>query len=224
MSLILDALRKSDVEHARQKAPGVATTTVHSAPPQRSALWLIVLIALLLNAAFLAWLVWGRDSGDAPASAPAPAAVVDNTSLVDIAAAPPEPVIPSTKANVRSLLDETIREAAATRELQPANVQAEPASVPVPATNTPTVLTEPDDPNLSLPTLDELRATRRTSLPDLSIALHVYNADPASRFAFIAGRKVTEGSQLDNGARIVEITPYGVILTHNGERLLLPRE
>ena len=72
MSLILDALRKSDVERSRQQAPQVAANAAAGAP-DRGRRWVPPVLALLLvNAALLGWLLLKppappRDSG-APAA------------------------------------------------------------------------------------------------------------------------------------------------------------
>ncbi|MEO0574927.1 MAG: general secretion pathway protein GspB [Pseudomonadota bacterium] len=233
MSLILDALRKSDVEHARQKAPGIATAPAPSDQKPRSLWWYAVPALLLVNAAFLAWLAFSaNDSTPSTKAAPDVVAVPVSTARdassqtnaapardIPIAA---EPIIPSRKANVRSLLDET---ATLDDPARNAAIDVSVASATPQTTNTITNAgAVTDDPGLALPTLNELRADGSVSLPDLSIALHVYNASPDSRFAFIGGRKVSEGGRLQSGPSVVEITPYGVILDYEGRRFLLPRE
>lgn len=218
MSLILDALRKSDVEHARQKAPGIATTPASAEPAARSVWWYAVPALLLVNAAFLAWLA--LNSGKQPQNSTSVTPATTNPQPVLPAAS--EPIIPSRKADVRSLIDETATDGRDTRT-SPQNTAT--ASVQPKTTNTPVQpVTLADDPGLQLPTLNELRANGTISLPDLSIALHVFNDSPADRFAFIGGRKVSEGGRLESGPSVVEITPYGVILDYQGRRFLLPRE
>jgi general secretion pathway protein B len=56
----------------------------------------------------------------------------------------------------------------------------------------------------------------------MKLSMHVYDPDPARRFAIIDGQRVTEGSQLGS-ATVVEIRHDGVLLDVSGRRVLLPR-
>ncbi len=62
-----------------------------------------------------------------------------------------------------------------------------------------------------------------TGLPELTVDLHIYAADPAKRAVFINGRRYTQGARIAEGPVVAEITPEGVVLTHRGRRFLLPR-
>ena len=73
-------------------------------------------------------------------------------------------------------------------------------------------------------TLDELRLAGTTQLPELHLDIHVYAEEPAERFVFVNMNKHREGSRLDEGPVVSEITPEGVVLEHQGRRFLLPRE
>ena len=60
-------------------------------------------------------------------------------------------------------------------------------------------------------------------LPELSVDLHIYAADPAKRAVFINGRRYTQGTQIAEGPMLEEITPEGAVLNYRGRRFLLPR-
>jgi general secretion pathway protein B len=62
------------------------------------------------------------------------------------------------------------------------------------------------------------------NLPQLRLDLHVYAASPQDRFALINMHKLHEGDSLPEGVRVENITPDGVIMSHNGSKFLLPRE
>ena len=72
MSLILDALRKSDVERSRQHAPQIAGAAAAATPrPERR--WLLPVLGLLaVNAVLLAWVLLRPGGGaiDAPGEPP----------------------------------------------------------------------------------------------------------------------------------------------------------
>ena len=56
----------------------------------------------------------------------------------------------------------------------------------------------------------------------MKLSMHVYNPDPALRFAIIDGQRVGEGAQLGS-AIVLEIRRDGVLLDVSGRRVLLPR-
>jgi len=74
------------------------------------------------------------------------------------------------------------------------------------------------------PTLQEVRARGAINLPDLHLDIHVFSSDPKDRFVFVNMTKLREGSTLAEGPVINEITPEGVVLRHEGQVFLLPRE
>ena len=60
-------------------------------------------------------------------------------------------------------------------------------------------------------------------LPELSVDLHVFAADPAKRAVFINGRRYTQGAQIAEGPVVEEITREGAVLSWRGRRFVLPR-
>jgi general secretion pathway protein B len=66
--------------------------------------------------------------------------------------------------------------------------------------------------------------TQGANLPQLRLDLHVYAAKPQDRFALINMHRMHEGDSLQGGVRVDEITPDGVVMSHNGSKFLLPRE
>jgi general secretion pathway protein B len=224
MSLILDALRKSEAERRRGQAPDVFAATP-GAPPARAPaprVWpLLLLGAMLLGSAWLIWQAGGergesvpdgdadralpRDAVDAPAGSPPPRIIVVP------APAPPPPVArPSRSADAQSPLPTAV---APTPSPTPAAAPPLLAPVPVPDA----VATEPE-----LPPVAVLDAATRAALPPLKLTMHVYADDPARRFAIVDGQRVAEGARL-GAAVVAQIRRDGVVIDVDGRRLLLPK-
>jgi hypothetical protein len=85
MSFILDALKKSEAERARQAGPALLEMRIVR-PKRRVALWIVVLALLLsVNLAVLLWFALLREPAAAPAAAPAGAPVVAAPAAAGIA-------------------------------------------------------------------------------------------------------------------------------------------
>ncbi len=74
-------------------------------------------------------------------------------------------------------------------------------------------------------TLKQMPESYRADFPQISIDVHVSNADPARRFVLINGRRYREGEALAEGPRIVGIVEEGIVFDYRGEKVLyvLPR-
>lgn len=219
MSFILDALKKSENERQQQATTEFATIPSAAAAPATPR-WIWVLIGLLvINIAIVAVAMLRPGSEptvalpaaiDTPAArTTAPAAAADEASFAERIST----------ANVQ-------RPAPAPREASPTPRQVAAAPLPRDAA---TVDSGPqpmvdERSSLALPTLNEIRLNDGVQLPDLHIDIHVYGAAPADRFVFINMQKHQEGSVLDSGPRVEEITPDGVVLDYRGTRFVLPRE
>ncbi len=105
---------------------------------------------------------------------------------------------------------------------------SEPASAPPPAPD-PTLVpaaplaTAPTPAEALPPPIAELPPQATAGLPELSVDLHVYTADPAKRTVFINGRRYQQGGVLPEGPVVEEITREGAVLRYRGRRFLLPR-
>ncbi len=60
-----------------------------------------------------------------------------------------------------------------------------------------------------------------TPLPRLALDVLVYSETPAERLVFINGRKYVEGQTVDGETVVEQITPDGVVLDHQGRRIVL---
>lgn len=230
MSLILDALRKSEAERRRGAAPSLYSSlptpgTRRRPTALRHLPWIV--LAVLLAVALFAFY---RD--DAPATDPQPAQAVDageesaavsadtgfETAAAVVAASAPKPpaaVASSAAPAPAPRVDPTVNPPAA----------AAPAAAPAPASVAlaPVAPTAPaNEAEEQLPPVAILDTSTRAALPALKLSMHFYSAEPERRFAIIDGQRVVEGTQLGAGV-VTQIRRDGVVLDVNGRRVLVPR-
>ncbi len=105
---------------------------------------------------------------------------------------------------------------------------AAPAALAVPAAP---VLASPGEPTAAEPPsadsgavllLRDMPSDYRASFPELRIDVHVYDADPARRWALVNGKKQVEGSTLPEGPTVSAITPDGIVFDYRGKNSLYP--
>jgi general secretion pathway protein B len=218
MSFILDALKKSESErqqHSRAEFAGVPTSSGTASAPR----WLWVLgVLLTINLAVLIGLLLKPDAQPEPQRAsppPATVAAVENTE-------PGTAGFAEQVAQAR-LNPPPVQEARpveqATSDAPTTIVESSPAST---AAALPAATASRNA--AALPTIHQLRADGVLVLPDLHLDIHVYSENPDDRFVFINMSRQDEGSQLDAGPVVDEITADGVVLTYQGLTFLLPRD
>jgi general secretion pathway protein B len=243
MSFILDALKKSESERQRQSGPGVFQPRIAS-PRTRFPLWALAIGALLgVNLLVLIWLMTRPDdlpatpaavrpSARAPAAAAAPVATTPapGTPPATIPAAAPSAAGPAigaaTPFNPPLIVDPSLTTPA------PAGAPGGTASNPNdylpaqqpgnagPGTTTAVGAGLGGTATASFATRESLLA-RGQQVPEASLSLHVYDAEPSRRFVFVNGQRGVEGDTLPNGLRIEQIVPEGVVLAWNGNRFLV---
>lgn len=186
------------------------------------------------------------------APSPEPVAATVSTPRLEPEAeiqAPPEPIDPTIDAvSLDDLLgqDEVLAdEAGAADELAGPGTVAEPQvdlAPPVPVEPEPVPVAPPAAPPTVPPAtvpvpppaeaiaapagaprpLREMPPEYRASFPELRVDVHVYDADPARRWALVNGRKLLEGGTLAEGPRLLEITAEGLVFEFSGRSTLLP--
>lgn len=208
MSFILDALKKSETERQQQSSAEFAAIPTNPGSVSLPRwLWIVGLL-LAVNLAVLIVLLL------LPDSPPTESETLSSASQ----ATPQQQLQPSF----------TDRVAAASQNLpdkqdEPATARVpdqRPAVRPVLISQNPSAIPSGE----IYPTVQEVRASGSLNLPELHLDIHVYSDVPKDRFVFINMTKLREGSQLEEGPIIVEITRDGVILGHQGLSFLLPRE
>lgn len=240
MSLILEALRKSEAERRRGDAPGLAME-LPPVPPQRRrgipvAAWIAAAVLAVAVAVVLLWPDASVDpaptigteevAADAPPSAPVAA-----SPPAEPAHFPPVDRIPPPAPSRESIADVPLAPPPmATRAAEEAG-QTAAASPPAPAAKAPAPAPAPApdqagparlQPAAATPLrIASLPAGQRQRLPDMKLSMHMWNEDPARRFAVIDGQRRVEGDRLGE-ATITAIDRDGVLLDLDGEAVRVP--
>lgn len=226
MSLILEALRKSEADRRRGEAPNVHAELPLSPDARRIVIpawiwWLLALVIVLLGW----WLL--RDALTRTPSTPvAPASthVAIHNSSRRVTALPPvshlSPAPTSTESTSARPSAAVVVPKPATQPVpditMPAATSA-PASVPPPAPVATTTIRS----NTGFLQLSDLSVEERKALPPLKLSMHMWNDDPAQRFVILDGSRLHEGDRVGD-AVVTAITADGVVLDWNGRRLKLP--
>ena len=197
MSIILDALRKSEHQRQRNATPGIADHVVKPAGSKRAPWLTAIFILLALNGVFLT-VLWLQQDAQPPAG---------GTPQVRQA-----PVRENTRpaANNSATAEQQLIPAPAANAAAAATVRA-PKTTPGPSSNE------------QLPSMETLQLKGVITLPPMRIDLHVYSEVPAERFVFVNMKKQTEGSQLPEGPTVETITPEGVTLFWQGQRFVMSK-
>src|SRR5260221_2200340 len=214
MSLILEALRKSEAERRLGSAPDLLTAmpVLRMSAPRRR--WPMAMAGAVLLLAVLASAWWWTRIAPTPrvaAIAPSPQGAVDH----DVNAANVvQRDVPRTSVTARTTRTPMIAPpmADASRIAAPTHVVAAPSARP---TVSPPAVLEPVQPSATTPipapsipaapapatepallSLADLSADERNGLPPLKVSMHVYADDPAHRFMIIDCHRVGEGARL----------------------------
>ena len=210
MSLILEALRKSEAERRRGNTPDVAMELPPAPLRTRNAtptwLWPALLAAIVVGA--LAWWLAGRGDAAQPA-----------TPVIDSAIVEPAPVAAAPAVVPRAPV-------AAPAVTAPAPVQTmatpEPAVVtpPVPASQQPPPTRElpPPPPPITQPLIDVPSAT---SMSGVKLSMHMWDANADKRFVILNGQRMAEGDR--NGeVQVIAIERDGVVVERDRQRARVP--
>jgi len=229
MSFILDALRKSEKERARQNGPALLEARV--VPPRRGPpAWAIIVgVVLVANLALLAYvLLHTRASrvepaasavATAPAPSPAPPPAIASAPAPPVTSQPPPPVAAPAPSPAPA---ETLPPPARVEVVNPADFA--PARPPASTPRAAALPAAPAAMDPSLPTAADLTA-RGTGLPPLRLALHVYDEQPQNRYVLVNSQRLREGETTTDGVRVERIAPEGALMSWRGQRFrLLPGE
>lgn len=205
MSLILDALRKSDRQRTRQAAerlrygPGAASAPVL---PRWLLGGLLASVLLLAVALFLA-LQQSYVRQDARSAAGAEKEIMENEPAVTVAIRP-----------LGNELGGNPRPPSATA-VPPGTAIAEPAPVDTGRASIEDLIAIP---------LNALPVNVRARLPRLHVDIHAWSDVPQARFVLINLRRYQEGDRLQEGPMLRRILPDGVVLEADGLLFSLPRQ
>lgn len=224
MSLILEALRKSEAERRSSSLPGLVSQTTASFPaPRRARPWLVWLPLVLLAGLGIGWWLPRWLSAPEPAS---PAAAPPALDAPPVATPSPPPESPSVIPSPAPATGAAVPQGAAPAAT-PAPAVSAPAAAPPPPAAPPR--SEPAAVVASMPSLPDagnlaqMPAGQRQQLPPLKLTVHVYNPDPERRFAIVDGRRVSDGAALGQGVTLREVRREGLLLDVSGQPWLLER-
>ena len=247
MSLILEALKKSEAERRLGRAPDLFTAPPGGAvrrPARRGGFALGLGLALVALGPVVWWLLGRMPDAPAPAAVEAPSvapgsapppARASTRRVAPIPRALPAPDPARAPAPLPRDPEFAAREresAAVAAGSEPSDGDPMEGAVPMPsrpvsaAPVVPTVAPAPApvaEPLEALPSLAWLTAAEREGLPPLRLSMHVYDPDPAARFVLIDGHRLRQGDTVADGLVVEAIRPDGVVLDRRGRRFLLMR-
>lgn len=215
MSLILDALKKSEQERRRDKGPDLQTIhqpTTTRAPQRSNGLWWGAAL-VVVNVAVLAY--WWQQRSAAPtaiaaaplATAPA-AAPAPQVAAVPAAQAPAPTQVPPAAQQQPAAIAPT----AAATQVQPEYTNIVPGGGAAGAATTAADSQRIEE-------VDELSEDIRNNLPAMTFSFHVFSTNPQQRTIIINNRRMREGEEISAGLLLQQITEDGVILLFAQHRI-----
>lgn len=212
MSFILDALKKSETDRQQQSsAEFAAVPTRPGTPPVPRWMWMAGLL-LAINLAVLIGLLLKPDPDPTRVAIPSSRGSGDS-SAVEAESVPgfEEQVAAAQLDAPEQQKNESVTISAETppEPVRPVLISQNPSAVPAADL---------------YPSIQEYRASGASDLPELHLDIHVYSTEPSDRFVFINMAKLREGSRLAEGPLVAEITRDGVVLEHQEQQFLLPRD
>ncbi|HEX7043257.1 MAG TPA: general secretion pathway protein GspB [Burkholderiales bacterium] len=239
MSLILDALRKSEQERRQTESPAGLPPLLDVAPPRRRTPILLGAGVAVLGAA-AAGLYWLHVERAAPPLRP----VASPKAAVVAPAAPaagrePAPAPELARNRFTAGSDDARRERTAAQErvVRPlaaearvpvdrkASSNAAPAPAPASAAAAPAEAPAAFAP-AALEDVKFLRAMPpefQRALPELAVTIHIYAPNPADRILYINNHPYRPGERVGDGIVVEEIVQDGAVLSFRGQRFKLPR-
>ena len=240
MSLILEALRRSEAERQLGRAPDVLTPMPLLRVSGRVRRWPWWLGLALLLAAVLGWIGWRHTRHELQIMAPVVSA---SSAMLATPQASTEPASIRARAALPSPIPQSPIEAS--RLAAKALTASPPVALSArPIASAPTIIAPPIDTVFSseaghpsaangadaapadadaLQSIADLSPVERQALPALKVSMHVYAEQPGDRFMIVDGARVGEGARIGDRIVLVRIRRDGGVLDIGGRRLLLPK-
>ena len=219
MSFILDALRKSEIERQRQSGPSMAEFPVAREDRRLPVALIAIGFLLAVNLAVVLFFMLREERAPAPEAATASPAAQAPAGNPPAAVAHGEPA-PQSALESQLGAQEAVEEPPAVYYGDMPTLPPDapdPTLVPDAQGASPSVIYE------NAPAPEGSAGGVPSGLPELSVDLHVFAADPAKRAVFINGRRYTQGATIAEGPVVEEITREGATLSWRGRRFTLPR-
>lgn len=210
MSLILDALRKSERTRQQSLTGQLGAGEVPTSLSRLPVPWVPLVGALLLMNAMLLWFFW-------PHAASTPAIPTASTP-----AAPAAPYRPTVRPLASEIGpgDETVPVLPVPGPVSKVAPPGNPSLAAAMPAEVPPVRHYGNQP--AVQGIDSLPADLRQALPALHLDVHAYAKDPAERFVVINLQRYHIGDLLAEGPKLVDILPQGAVLEFRGATFLLP--
>jgi general secretion pathway protein B len=220
MSLILDALKKSEAERQRQSGPTLLEVRV-TPPRRRYPAWVIAVgVLLAVNILLLLAFVVHRPvavpgAGVAAGATPAPTtqnSLPASAAPMPVAAVPAPTLLPASASTADGIA------AAPLTSIPESDGAADGQnSLGNPADDEPALPAGSSGHYSSLPSFSDVGG----DLPALRLDLHVYAERARDRYALVNMHRVHEGDVLPEGPRVLAITREGVAMDYRGQEFML---
>ncbi len=244
MSIILNALKKSEAQRRLGKTPTLAeTAAISSVPdtPGRLYRWwpVTALFVLVIAGWFGRDLVhWGSEHGASVAEPVAPGDAAgqlpdhgqqpgpDGTVLDDITeeakAAFEQPVTTAPGTTTFSTpVESYIAPTAKPEATADTSSSAGGTNVESPTTHTDLTPEPGYSAGIAPLSIYEIPRDIRNSLPDIRITLQVFAKEPENRFAVVNGQRLLEGNELASGLVLVEVRKRGLVFSYRDYRFIV---
>jgi general secretion pathway protein B len=238
MSIILDALRKSESERLREAE--AHRSELPRARGRTGMPWWVWAVALLLlaNITLLLWLAL-RPAAPSTEAVTSRAARREVRDLERLAAAGTETIGSAAAAGARRTTPDVLPAQFPVRSSEPTAAPTLAESGAMQAAVLPTLAQRAADAvaaegpgriagnNVGNGLRSELPSNLPTTLPEgvptLEVSLHYYDSASGRSFISINGHTARDGTVLPEGPQVERVTEEGAILNYRGQRFLLPR-
>ena len=221
MSLILEALRKSEAERRRGSTPDVAMELPPVPAPRArtTPAWLLPAIVCGAIVLFAIWWWSQRDTRDASLAANETPVATSPVAEPRIES-PAQPVVIARPAQAAATTaTSTTATTTPTTTARTPDVSPTPPSIPQPprlqAVPPPAPLPPPEFAQPAVADIDT------TSIPPVKLSMHMWDEAPARRFVILNGQRMAEGDR-NGDLLLVEIQRNGVVVERNGQRARVP--
>jgi general secretion pathway protein B len=233
MSLILEALRKSEAERRRGMAPDVAMELppTPASRPRPLAAWLLPALVVAVLLVLAGW--WARRE---PAKSTSPQAAIEASTdtlpaatdsvPAEMSRIEPQPAAPTLASvqepEIRTPVVPTPSPAAAALS-KPAPASTAAPTPSVAATRPTPIQPMPIQPAPARPLPPQASdiSTDTSMLPPIKLSMHMWDDVPSKRFVILNGQRMAEGDHY-GAITVIAIERNGVVVESNSSRARVP--
>lgn len=221
MSLILEALRKSEAERRRGQAPDVAMELppTPTSRPRALATWLLPALVMTAVLVLAGW--WAKR---APENTESPGAAIEATDAPRVQDAPVPALAPRIETRAALPVVNTSAPGTTTTVVPVPVAASTPAPVLVVAVPRPAPIKPmpaAPTPARPLPPAASEVSNDTSTLPPIKLSMLMWDEVPSRRFVIINGQHMSEGDR-NGGIAVIAIERGGVVVESNGNRARVP--